>query len=413
MAFSDKQKQIFKFGFTKYDAIIADGAIRSGKTSAMMIAFVLWAMDKFNGMNFGICSKTVHSCERNIIKVLLGVVYLQTHFTLHYTSTEGLLTISRGNKINYFYVFGGKDEASYMMIQGITLAGILLDEVVLMPKSFVDMALGRCSVTGSKFWFSCNPASPNHWFYNEWIKQAQSKNALYLHFTMDDNPSLAPVIKQRYEMMYEGVFYERYIRGLWVKAEGVIYRKFADKPELFTLDTIPNDIVLISCGIDFGGNKSATTFIATGITTRMRNVVVLEAERHEEELSPNELDDKFVAFAEMVYVNYDRAFKCRADNAEPVLIRGLKNAALRNRLHCNVVPALKREINTRIDLVLRLMGLGRFFVMRKCKTVINALSQAVWDDNDKRLDDGTSDIDTLDALEYSIEEYMKELIDND
>lgn len=199
MAFSDKQKQIFKFGFTKYDALIADGAIRSGKTSAMMLAFILWAMDRFNGMNFGICSKTVRSCERNIIKVLLGVVYLQTHFTLHYTSTEGLLTVSRGNKINYFYVFGGKDEASYMMIQGITLAGILLDEVVLMPKSFVDMALGRCSVMGSKFWFSCNPASPNHWFYLEWVKQAQSKNALYLHFTMDDNPSLAPVIKQRYE----------------------------------------------------------------------------------------------------------------------------------------------------------------------------------------------------------------------
>lgn len=413
MAFSDKQKQIFTFGYSNYDALICDGAIRSGKTSAMIIAFVLWAMDRFNGMNFALCSKTVRSCERNIIKPLLGIKYMNTQFNMHYSGSESLLTVTRGNRINYFYIFGGRDEASYTTIQGITLAGILLDEVVLMPKSFVEMALGRCSVDGSKFWFSCNPEGPTHWFYKEWILKISEKNVLYLHFTMDDNPSLSVKIRKRYETMYEGVFYERYIRGLWVKAEGIIYRKFANNPEAFILDTVPKDLIMINCGIDFGGNKSATTFVATGFTAGMHNVVVLEAERHEEELSPDMLDGIFTEFAKKVFDKYKKNFNCRADSAEPVLIRGLRNAVIRNHLHTHILLALKHEIKERIDLICKLQGLGRFFVMRWCKTVTDALSQALWSDKhpDERLDDGTSDIDTLDALEYSVEEHMNILID--
>lgn len=413
MAFSEKQQQIFKFGYSNYDALIADGAIRSGKTSAMVIAFVLWAMSKYNGMNFALCSKTVRSCQRNIIKPLLNIKYMNIQFNMRYSSSENLLTVTRGNKINYFYVFGGRDEASYTTIQGITLAGILLDEVVLMPKSFVEMAIGRCSIVGSKFWFSCNPEGPSHWFYKEWILKIGEKNVMYLHFTMDDNPSLALEIKKRYETMFIGVFYDRYIRGLWVKAEGIIYRIFANNPEKFILDTVPKDIIIINCGIDFGGNKSATTFIATGFTAGMQNVVILESERHTEELSPDMLDNIFVDFATMVYAKYNKNFNCRADSAEPVLIRGLRNAVIRNHLHTHILLALKREIKERINLVCKLLGLGRFYVLRHNKNVIDALSQALWSEKhpDERLDDGTSDIDTLDAMEYSIEEYTNNLID--
>lgn len=125
-----------------------------------------------------------------------------------------------------YYMFGGKDESSYTLVQGITLAGVLFDEVALMPRSFVEQAMARCSVAGSKFWFNCNPENPGHWFYVEWIKKARERNILYLHFTMDDNLSLAPEIKARYEGMYTGVFYRRYILGLWVKAEGLVYPMF-------------------------------------------------------------------------------------------------------------------------------------------------------------------------------------------
>lgn len=172
MSFSEKQMQILTFPYTSYTSLICDGAVRSGKTSVMSISFLLWAMGNFSGQNFGICGKTVISAERNVIRPLLGVKYLHEHFRLKFANH--ILTVSRGNKTNTFYVFGGKDESSYMLIQGATLAGVLLDEVALMPESFVNQALARCSVEGSKYWFNCNPEGPQHWFYQEWVLQPEN-----------------------------------------------------------------------------------------------------------------------------------------------------------------------------------------------------------------------------------------------
>lgn len=222
MAFSTKQIQILAFPDSKYDALICDGGIRAGKTSIMSVAFIMWAMREFNNCNLGICSKTIGTAERNIILPLLNMEYIKSRYQIRYKIRESL-TVSDGKHKNTFYIFGGKDAASYQLIQGITLAGVLLDEVALMPKSFVDQSLARCSVTGSKLWFNCNPENQLHWFNQEWILKAEEHNALHLHFTMDDNPSLDPTIKQRYENQYSGVFYDRYIKGLWVSAEGVIY----------------------------------------------------------------------------------------------------------------------------------------------------------------------------------------------
>ena len=137
-----------------------------------------------------------------------------------------MITARRGNRVNRFYLFGGKDESSYMLIQGVTLAGVLLDEVALMPRSFVEQALARCSVSGAKMWFNCNPENPLHWFRQEWILKAPEKNALHLHFLMDDNPSLDEKTRERFRTMYSGVFYQRYILGLWVMSEGLIYDMF-------------------------------------------------------------------------------------------------------------------------------------------------------------------------------------------
>lgn len=210
--------------FKDYDGIICDGSIRSGKTVAMTVGFLLWSMSNYNGQSFGICGKTIASLRRNVITLIPQ--WVEGVFTVVDRPSENKLIISSGNVTNTYYMFGGKDESSYTLVQGVTLAGVLFDEVALMPQSFVDQAMARCSVAGSKFWFNCNPENPGHWFYVEWIKKAQQHNILYLHFTMDDNLSLAPEIKARYESMYTGVFYRRYILGLWVKAEGLVYPMF-------------------------------------------------------------------------------------------------------------------------------------------------------------------------------------------
>lgn len=210
--------------FKGRDGIICDGSIRSGKTISMTIGFVLWSMSKYNGQNFAICGKTIESLRRNVITLMPQ--WLEGVFSISERRSENKLIIRSGNVVNTYYLFGGKDEKSYTLIQGITLAGVLFDEVALMPRSFVEQAMARCSVDESKFWFNCNPENPGHWFYLEWIKKPKERNILYLHFTMDDNLSLSDDIKQRFESMYTGVFYRRYILGLWVKAEGLVYPMF-------------------------------------------------------------------------------------------------------------------------------------------------------------------------------------------
>ena len=255
MGLSQKQKKILSFPYTGYDAIICDGAVRAGKTSIMALSFILWAMGNFSNRQFAICGKSVGAVTRNILVPLQNIRYLQDQFDMRYNRTDHVLTISRGNKQNSFYLFGGKDESSYTLIQGMTLAGVLLDEVALMPKSFVEQALARCSVDGSKFWFNCNPENPRHWFRMEWLLQLDKHNAMHLHFTMDDNPSLSEKIRERYRTMYTGVFYQRYILGLWVMAEGIIYDMFDPNENVYRPADRPVDLVwtserIITC--DYG-----------------------------------------------------------------------------------------------------------------------------------------------------------------
>ena len=226
---SPQQKKILAFPYSKYDAIICDGAVRSGKTSIMMWAFVRWAMENFSGQRFGICGKTVDSCSKNIIVPFTAMTLAKEKYTMRWRRSEKILEVRRGTTTNWFEVFGGKDESSAALIQGRTLAGVLLDEVALMPRSFVEQALARCSVDGNKKWFSCNPESPQHWFYLEWIKKHDERNALYLHFTIRDNPGLTEKVIEQYESMFSGVFYDRFIRGLWVVAEGLVYPMFDER----------------------------------------------------------------------------------------------------------------------------------------------------------------------------------------
>lgn len=233
---SEKQKKILAFPYSDYDVLICDGAVRSGKTSIMMWAFVKWAMDNFNGQRFGICGKTVDSASKNIVVPFTSMSLAKERYVLRWRRSDKILEVRRGAVTNLFEVFGGKDESSFTLIQGRTLAGVLLDEVVLMPRSFVEQAMTRCSVDGAKMWFSCNPGSPTHWFYVEWIQKHKERNALYLHFKMTDNPGLSAKTLARYEAMFTGVFYQRYILGLWVLAEGIIYSVFGENSIVPTVD---------------------------------------------------------------------------------------------------------------------------------------------------------------------------------
>ena len=231
--FSRRQRQVMNWWMDNSpvrdcNGIIADGAIRSGKTVAMSLGFVFWAMETFEGQNFIMAGKTIGSFKRNVLSNLKLMLTSRGYHWKHHVS-ENMLEVTRKGRTNYFHMFGGRDESSQDLVQGITAAGCFLDEVALMPESFVNQVTGRCSVEGRKMWFNCNPAGPMHWFKTGWIDNRKKKKLVYLHFTMDDNLSLSEAIKADYSSMYAGVFFLRYIKGLWAVAEGLIYTMCTDK----------------------------------------------------------------------------------------------------------------------------------------------------------------------------------------
>lgn len=262
--FSSKQKKVLTWWCSTspakdMDGIIADGAIRSGKTVSMSLSFVMWAMTMFSSQSFGMCGKTIGSFRRNVLFWLKLMLRSRGYKVVDHRS-DNLVAISKNGTTNNFYIFGGKDERSQDLVQGITLAGVFFDEVALMPESFVNQATGRCSVTGSKYWFNCNPDGPYHWFKTGWIDKRNEKKLLYLQFTMDDNLSLSEEIKARYRSMYTGVFFKRYILGQWKMAEGVIYDMFSEESHISSgdADAAWLDTYYVSC--DYG-TQNATVFL--------------------------------------------------------------------------------------------------------------------------------------------------------
>lgn len=264
--FSIKQKQVLTWWrkdspVKDMDGIICDGSVRAGKTVVMSLSYVMWAMETFRDENLGMAGKTIGSFRRNVITPLKRMLKARGYIVKDHRS-ENMLSISKNGVTNFFYVFGGKDEGSQDLIQGITLAGMFFDEVALMPESFVSQATARCSVTGAKFWFNCNPAGPYHWFKQQWLDKFKEKKLVHLHFTMEDNLSLSKEVKERYYRMYSGVFYKRFILGLWVLAEGIIYDMFNEEEHV--IDEWPIDIHDYQVAIDYG-TKNPTAFVLQGI----------------------------------------------------------------------------------------------------------------------------------------------------
>lgn len=207
--------------FENMDGILCDGAVRSGKTVSLTVGFFLWSMSRFDGQVFGLGGKTIGALHRNIVGNLhkwLGGV-----FQFRLSRSENKLTVTGGGHTNVYYLFGGQDEGASELIQGITLAGVLLDEAAILSRGFLEQACARCSVPGAKLWFSCNPQGPEHWFYRQWVCKAKDKRLVYLHFTMQDNPALEEAVRQRYSRLYTGIFYRRFVLGQWCAAEGLVY----------------------------------------------------------------------------------------------------------------------------------------------------------------------------------------------
>ena len=375
MGFSAKQKEIMRFPYSKFDAIICDGAVRSGKTSIMSLSFFLWAMGNFNNCAFAFCGKSVGAVERNIVTPLLSIVYLKQNFDIRYNRGDHVIVARRGSRENRIYLFGGKDESSYTLVQGVTLAGVLLDEVALMPRSFVEQALARCSVKGAKLWFNCNPDSSYHWFYKEWIRKAPEHNALHLHFTMDDNPSLSEETKDRYKSMFVGIFYQRYIEGLWVAADGLIYDMFSESENVYRQEAEPRGLrygTTRYIGVDYG-TVNDTVFLEAfddGETLWIAREYRWASREKRRQKTDTEYADDFMEF-----YGDDPALVCSVivDPSAASFIEELRRRGVYVREADNDVLNGIRRVST-------MMGQRHLKICEICAGTLEELSGYIWDD---------------------------------
>ncbi len=371
--FSKKQKKILTWWLPESPAhdsegIIADGAIRSGKTVSMSLSFVMWAMEGFQGQNFAMCGKTIGSFRRNVLAVLKPMLRGRG-YKLKDHRADNLVEISRKGKTNYFYVFGGKDERSQDLIQGITLAGVFFDEVALMPESFVNQATGRCSVEGSKFWFNCNPEGPYHWFKRNWIDKSEEKGLVYLHFTMEDNLSLSEKIKARYRSMYAGVFYQRYILGFWSVAEGLVYDMFDKARHVTERITGAPTRWHVSC--DYG-TQNATVFLLWGKDETGKWICHREYYHSGRSEAAQKTDSEYADDLE-AWLGDIRPEKIVIDPSAASFIAELKKRGHR-------IKKANNDVLNGIRFVASLLNRDRIAVSASCESTIQEFASYVWDE---------------------------------
>lgn len=398
--FSPKQAEILRFAYSDCDTLLCDGAVRSGKTLVMSFAFVLWAMNNFDKTNFAICGKTVTNAERNILKPLEQIE--GAPFATSYKISNRCLTVRSAGKENYFYLFGGKDESSYTLIQGLTLAGVLFDEVALMPQSFVDQAIARTlSFHNAKIWFNCNPESPSHWFYIQWLTNPERKFK-HLHFLMNDNPILTEKEISRAENLYSGVFYDRYIKGLWVRAEGIIFPEFANnpKPWIISSEEVPKEFRACEAGFDIGGNGSAYALTCTGQGYDGVQYKLKAEKRQAEEMTMYDIERFVCDFCEQC----ERLYNVSIDMINCDHVAVIVNTINDNTKY-RACLTYKPPLEDRVFLYSKLFADHKVkFVDGMCNDLIDEMQNLVFDDKNDRaipLDNGTMQIDTWDSNIYS------------
>ena len=412
--FSKKQQIVMSWWtdnskYKNFDAIICDGAVRSGKTVSEALSFVLWAMYRFDGKNFALCGKTVGGLRRNVIGPLKQMIK-SLGYQLEDARNDGFICIGyttvdaqrkRITKTNYFYVFGGKDESSQDLIQGITLAGVFFDEVALMPQSFVNQATARCSVEGAKFWFSCNPNSPFHWFKEDWINKVAERKILYLHFTMDDNPSLSEEVKDRYKSLYTGVFYKRYVLGLWVAADGVVYPMF--DPDIHAVELRRNWTRIFVAG-DFGV-QNATTFGIFGYYAPEKRYHQIASYYHngrkDGQKTTKEYAEDLQQFLKDNWVIPE--YIALDPSAAPMMVE-LRKDPYFARHNIDIIPA-KNRVDLGIQVVSYLLNEKRFTLDPSCTHDIEEFTTYAWDSD--KLDKGIEEVikiddHAMDKIRYAV-----------
>lgn len=409
VTFSKKQEQVISL--LKHDGLkrinLLEGSVRSGKTWISLVLWAMWVATQPEDSSFLMAAKTLTALERNNLNLLASLVGAD-NFKFSVASKKGTLF---GRAV---YLEGASDARAESKIRGLTLKGAYLDELTLFDEEFFAMLLSRLSEPEAKLFATTNPDSPNHWLMTNYIQRAEKSGIDFLRvkFLIDDNPYLSDDYVKSLKAEYTGVFYERFIKGEWVAAEGVIYPEFANDTQKYIKESPPEDISFATVGVDFGGNKSAHAFVCLGFTKGFGSLVVLDEFYLKEQISPERLSREFVDFCKRQKERYQlREAYC--DSAETTLIQGLKNAAAREHLAVEVKKAKKTKIIERIRFFNAVISQGRFAVLKKCKNVREALSQAIWDESkpdDVRLDNGVLNVDSLDALEYAAEPYMKEMI---
>lgn len=404
-----KQKQYIAEANKRWN--FKSGAVRSGKSYVDVTAVIPMRIRERIGKD-GLCfivGVSKETIERNVLQPM------RERYTSAVVGTINSRNIARvcGEDV---YCLGAEKVSQVAKIQGASAKYVYGDEVAKWHEDVFNMLKSRLDKPYSCFDGSLNPEHPTHWLK----KFLDSDADIYCqHYTIFDNTFLSPEFVKNLCKEYEGtIYYDRLILGKWVRAEGAIYRRFADDPAKFLTDSIPmqKDISEIVIGVDFGGTKSGHAFVATAKIHGYDKLIALASERHFGEYEPRDIDELAVKFAKKVAAKYGAIDYIYWDNAESVLGRGLKHAFEREMPGAIVRPAIKTRVNDRIAATQRLMGAGRFLYTTDCETLRTALCEAVWDADakgDERLDDGSSDIDSLDAFEYTFERDIKRFINHE
>lgn len=383
------------------------GATQCGKTyvdTDFVIPFRIINRKGIKGLNFivGVSKGTI---ERNVLEPMREIYGPSLVGEIGSDNVAMLF----GEEV---YCLGAEKVSQVAKFRGARIKYLYIDEAVDINEEVFDLLKSRLSCECSCCDFTGNPKDPNN-FIKRFIDQPEID--IYLqNWTLYMNPFIPRSYVQALEKEYDGtVFYDRYILGRWVRAEGAIYRRFCANPSAYIVDQRPN-VIALRCGVDFGGNGSAHAFIATGYTSNFEALVACDEEILDRELDPTELADEFVAFCRRVYAFYHQPFQVYYDSAEPVLARGLAKAVAMARLPVKLTAAIKSSINDRIRMETMLMGASRILVHSSCKRLIRSFQDAVWNPkslDEERLDDGSYCVDVLDAFEYSFERDRK-IIEN-
>lgn len=369
------------------DGIIAEGAIRAGKTYPMGISFIIWAMANYERRNFIMAGKTINSFRRNVMSELKPAL-LDRGYEFKENREQNLVTISYKGTTNYFYLFGGRDEKSQDLVQGLTAAGAFLDETTLQPESFVNQVLARCSVDGSKLWFNCNPGHPDHWFKKRFLDRDEL-SLVKLHFDMDDNPSLSEAIKERYRKMYTGVFYKRYILGQWVKAEGLVYDMF-DRDQHVIPDREPSSDYLWM-PVDYGTSNAFAGLLIEddGDTITVLREYYYSGRDNESQKTDGEY--------------YDDLQKMITYPVEYIVDPSAASFITLLRRNGEIVHKAKNQVLDGIRRVSSLLANGKIKICKSCVNLIEEFGLYSWDPVCVKEDKPIKEHDhALDALRYYV-----------